>query len=325
MPAIVPYSPITNIAQFSAQHQETPSRTRTGGNDLSKFLEQTSPFESTDDMHEAMDVRSLPALSSEQKKKREKRRECSLERIDSTSISERGSAFHQISPRNDSDCDFFSYVASPIDKAKQDLSLVGSGNSTEIAANPPFASPPSAQTARIFNHSSTSSDQHLHSLSEDSTNDEGEDDEGEDDRSLASTNDRAMYRHFSTAADKNSEHAALESHLRHLDMKKEALVEECNHLSETILSKRELADKARGRIQTYQQKMASLQLKIEKEQANLQATESRMHLHNETLKGHQSKLKSVMSEIRVLQSIRENRYRQDLDGDSYDGQSTIDN
>jgi hypothetical protein len=286
VPAVFPYSPETNISQLSVNHQEVPPEERGGGNNsLSKFIEQRH------ESHVATDVRSLPVLSSE-KKRKEKHLEDFLERNDSDLIHGLGSAFHQISPRNDKTIS--------TNKLMADLSL--DDESTEFAANLSFASPLNGQT--FFDDSSSSSDQRLDSLSEDLANDEGEDDIGKDGKFLASNHHRGMPRHF--VAENNSEHAALESQLRHLSMKKEALVEECNHVSEIILNKREETDKARGRIQSYQQKMEGLQLKIEKEQASLEASESRMQLQLETLKDHQSKLKSLMSEIRVLKRIREN-------------------
>jgi hypothetical protein len=300
MPAIFPYSPSTKIAQFSTQYQETP-RTGRNGNNLSRFLEQTTSDETAMvDRREAADVHSLPSLPSEKKIEKKRQDEGPLGRIDSAQSREHGSAFHQVAPRNDADLDLPPYMATPVGTSVADLSLVGSNDSTEIAANLlPSASPASAHT--FLNESSTSSDQHVNSLSEDLASS----DEGEAERSLESIKNHSISRHWSTVADNKSELTALESQLRHLDVRKEALVEECNHVSETILSKREQADKARRRIQTYQQKIAGLRVKIEKEQASLEAAESRMQLHLETLEDHQAKLKTVQSEMRVLQSIKE--------------------
>jgi hypothetical protein len=102
----------------------------------------------------------------------------------------------------------------------------------------------------------------------------------------------------------DKEIVALNAQLHNLELRKAALVEECNHVSETILKKRCKAERDKGKLIEMKLKLMELQQIVDREQAEVDFVESSIKLHQEILCEHEGKIKAADQELTSLVSRR---------------------
>ena len=93
----------------------------------------------------------------------------------------------------------------------------------------------------------------------------------------------------------------LETKRHHLQLRKAALIEECNHVSESIMKKRARAQMSTSQISTLESQMRELQEALDKEKKSLDFAKGGIRLHEEILAEHEAKIKSVDHELNLLE------------------------
>jgi hypothetical protein len=93
-----------------------------------------------------------------------------------------------------------------------------------------------------------------------------------------------------------SELVAAEERLRNLDIRREALSQECEAIYDTVAKKEDAAERCREIINQVKRQMIELQERLEKEQMALSLYETGIQLQKETLAVHEIKIRAVDSE-----------------------------
>ena len=93
-----------------------------------------------------------------------------------------------------------------------------------------------------------------------------------------------------------SELVAAEERLRNLDIRREALSQECEAIYDTVAKKEDAAERCREVINQVKRQMIELQERLEKEQMALSLYETGIQLQKETLAVHEIKIRAVDSE-----------------------------
>jgi hypothetical protein len=93
-----------------------------------------------------------------------------------------------------------------------------------------------------------------------------------------------------------TELASLDSQLKSLDIRKEALTQECEAIYDTISKKEDSAQQSRIVISSLKRQIMELQERLEREQTLLSLSETGIQLQKETLAVHEIKIRAVRSE-----------------------------
>jgi hypothetical protein len=102
----------------------------------------------------------------------------------------------------------------------------------------------------------------------------------------------------------DEEIVALNAQLHSLELRKAALVEECNHVSETILKKRCKFDLDKGKLIEMKLKLIEFQQIVDQQKAAVDFAERSIKLHQEKLCEHEEKIKAADQELTLLASRR---------------------
>jgi hypothetical protein len=97
----------------------------------------------------------------------------------------------------------------------------------------------------------------------------------------------------------------LEAQIRNLDVRKEALSQECTHIYKSVALKQEDVDKSRDKIITIQRKLIEYQAKLEKEQGFWELAVTSIEIQRETLVEHESKMDQVERDRKTLVTKKE--------------------
>jgi hypothetical protein len=93
-----------------------------------------------------------------------------------------------------------------------------------------------------------------------------------------------------------TELVALDNQLKSLDIRKEALTQECEAIYDTIGKKEDAAQQSRNLISSLKRQITELQERLEREQTLLSLSETGIQLQKETLAVHEIKIRAVRSE-----------------------------
>ena len=104
---------------------------------------------------------------------------------------------------------------------------------------------------------------------------------------------------------KEKELIKLEAQLRNLDVRKEALSQECTHLYKSVANKQDDVDRTREKILFIQRKIAEYQSKLEKEQSTLELAVTSIEIQRETLSEHEAKMDFVETDRKILFAKKE--------------------
>lgn len=96
--------------------------------------------------------------------------------------------------------------------------------------------------------------------------------------------------------EEKSQLVAMNEQLRNLNIRREALTQECEAICATIAKKEEAALRSRKVVSDIRRQLRELQEKLEKEQTALSLAETGLQLQNETLAVHEIKIRTVDSE-----------------------------
>jgi hypothetical protein len=98
----------------------------------------------------------------------------------------------------------------------------------------------------------------------------------------------------------SSELASVEDRIGNLDVRRQALSQECEAIYETVGKKEDAAHHSREVINELQMQIAELQERLQREQGSLVLSETGIQLQKETLAVHEIKIKAVDSEMTQL-------------------------
>lgn len=106
-------------------------------------------------------------------------------------------------------------------------------------------------------------------------------------------------------AAKDADLFKVEAQIRNLDVRKEALSQECTHLYKSVALKQEDVDKCREKIIAIQRKLIEYQAKLEKEQGFWELAVTSIEIQKETLAEHESKMEQVERDRKTLVTKKE--------------------
>ena len=93
---------------------------------------------------------------------------------------------------------------------------------------------------------------------------------------------------------------ALNAQLQSLELRKTLLAEECNHVIETILKKREKVQRDKGKLIEMKLKLKELEQLIDRQEEAVDFAENSIKLHEEILSDHKDKIRAVNQELMTL-------------------------
>jgi hypothetical protein len=97
----------------------------------------------------------------------------------------------------------------------------------------------------------------------------------------------------------------LEARLRNLDVRKEALSQECTHIYKSVANKQDDVDRTREKILFIKRKITEYQGKLEKEQSTLELAVTSIEIQRETLSDHEAKMDIVEIDRKTLFAKKE--------------------
>jgi hypothetical protein len=99
---------------------------------------------------------------------------------------------------------------------------------------------------------------------------------------------------------------ALNAQLHSLELRKAALVDKCNHVSETILKKREKVQRDKEKLIEMKLKLMELEQLIDRQEEVVDFAESSITLQEQILSDHKDKIRAADQELTSLVNMRHN-------------------
>jgi hypothetical protein len=113
----------------------------------------------------------------------------------------------------------------------------------------------------------------------------------------------------------SSELASVEDRIGNLDVRRQALSQECEAIYETVGKKEDAAHRSREVMNELQMQIAELQERLQREQSSLVLSETGIQLQKETLAVHEIKIKAVDSEMTQLLETKRRLERESVSND----------
>lgn len=104
--------------------------------------------------------------------------------------------------------------------------------------------------------------------------------------------------------EKDAELEALDSQVRMLELRGQALLDGCQNAEASVLEKQNLVDRKQSTISRIKAQLAQLQKELEAEEAALELAESSLMVNRETLSEHEQKMRATEEEKKTLLAIR---------------------